>query len=142
MAEPKSVGERLRLVRNKRGLSLDELAESAGVSKSFLWEVENDRSGISGERLLRVANVLGASLDYLMRGDQNREIEQSLSIEIPRALGEMAEELGLTYGQTITLMEIDRSLVARRRNSGGSLMTKDDWASLYEGVRPFLEGKS
>ena len=142
MAEPRSVGERLRFIRGQRGLSLDALAERAGVSKSFLWGVENDKSGISGERLLKVANVLGASLDYLLRGERATEVERPRSVEIPRELGELAEEYHLTYGQTLALLEIDRSLVARRRHTGRPHMSKDDWARLYEGVKPFLEGKA
>ena len=62
-----TVGKRLQHVRNLRGLTLDQLAERAGISKSFLSEVEHDRSGITGEKLLRVANALGASLDFLLR---------------------------------------------------------------------------
>lgn len=139
MPEPGSVGARLRLVRDERGLSLEELAERAGVSKSFLWEVEHDRSGISGERLLKVANVLGASLDYLLRGTPTGGMPNPKAVEIPSELGELAEELGLSYGQTIALLEVEQSLVARRRNSGVARMTKDEWRSLYEGVRPFLE---
>ena len=139
MGEPNSVGERLRHVRGQRGLSLDDVAERAGVSKSFLWEVENDRSGISGERLLRVANVLGASLDYLLRGERPPGMEEPQSTEIPRELGEVAEEFQLTFGQTIALLEIDRSLVARRRHAGRPHMSKQDWEQLYKGVKPFLE---
>ena len=139
MAEPHTVGERLRYVREQRGMSLEALAELAGLSKSFLWEVERDRSGISGERLLSVANVLGASLDYLLRGQRSPEMEDPQSVEIPRELSEFAEEQGLTYGQTLALLEVDRSLVARRRRSGPTHMSRQEWARLYKGVKPFLE---
>ena len=139
MAEPRSVGQRLRYVRGLRELSLEALAQRAGVSKSFLWGVENDKSGISGERLLKVANVLGASLDYLLRGERTPGMEAPRTIEIPRELSEFAEEHHLTYGQTLALLEIDRSLVARRRREGRPHMSKQDWARLYEGVKPFLE---
>lgn len=139
MADPGSVGERLRFVREERGLSVEELADRAGVSKSFLWEVERDRSGISGEKLLKVANVLGASLDYLLRGTPTPGMAAPKTIEIPRELGELAEELHLSYGQTVALLEVDRSLVARRRRTGEAHMTKEDWKTLYDGVRPFLE---
>ena len=142
MVEPQSVGGRLRYVREQRGLTLERLAERAGVSKSFLWEIENDKSGISGERLLKVANVLNASLDYLLRGQRTPGMEEPESIEIPRELGRLAEELHLSYGQTIALLEIDRSLVARRRRAGQPHMSKEDWGRLYEGVEPFLEDKS
>ena len=142
MAEPQSVGERLRYVREQQGLSLDRLAERAELSKSFLSEVENDKSGISGERLLKVANVLGASLDYLLRGERTPGMEGPRSVEIPKELGELAEELLLTYGKTVALLEVNQSLVARRRRSGRPHMSKDDWRQLYDGLKPFLEDKS
>lgn len=142
MAEPRSVGERLRYVRTQRGLSIDALAGQSGVSKSFLWGVENDKSGISGERLLQVANVLGASLDYLLRGVQTPGMEQPRAIEIPTELGEFAEERHLTYRQTLALLEVNGSLVARRRGGGRPQMTRRDWERLYEGVAAFLEDKA
>lgn len=122
-------------------MSLEALAERAGVSKSFLWEVEHDRSGISGERLLKVANVLNASLDYLLRGQRSPHMEEPPSVEIPRELSEFAEENQLTYGQTLALLEIDRSLVARRRREGRVHMSKEEWERLYRGVEPFLEDR-
>ena len=142
MAEPRSVGERLRYVRTQRRLSLDALADQSGVSKSFLWGVENDKSGISGEKLLQVATVLGASLDYLLKGERTPGMEQPRSIEIPRDLGELADERHLTYRQTLALLEINRSLVARRREGRRPQMTKHDWERLYEGVKFFLEEKA
>ena len=104
LGEPQSLGERLRHVRGQCGLSLDALAGRAEVSKSFLWEVENDRSGISGERLLRVANVLGASLDYLLRGSRVPGTEEPQPAKIPRELGDLAEELHLAYSHTVALL--------------------------------------
>lgn len=142
MAGLDSVGRRLRHVREQRGLSLEGLAQRAGLSKSFLWEVENDRSGISGERLLRVANVLGASLDYLLRGEPSAGTEAPDTIEIPRELSELADERHLTYRQTLALLEIDRSLVARRRRAGRPHMSKQDWERLHDGLAPFLEDQS
>ena len=136
------MGGRLRHVREQRGLSLGELAVRAGVSKSFLWEVENDRSGISGERLLRVANVLGASLDYLLRGDRTPGMEKPSSIEIPRELGEVAEEVRLTYAQTIALLEIDRSLVARRRRAGPTTHDETGLDEALRGGTALLGGKA
>ena len=142
MPEPQSVGERLRYVREQQGLSLDRLADKAEVSKSFLSGVENNKSGISGENLLKVANALGASLDYLLRGQPTSGTAESRSVEIPSELGELAEERQLTYGETVALLEVNQSLVARRRRTGQSHMSKHDWEKLYEGVKSFLENKS
>lgn len=133
-----TVGKRLQHVRNMRGLTLDQLAERAGISKSFLSEVEHDRSGITGEKLLRVANALNASLDFLLRGEPAPEEYEPPAIEIPNELGELAEELGLTYRQTLALLDVERSIVARRSSGIQGRKTKDQWRSLYEGVKEFL----
>ena len=138
MAKMETVGQRLRYIRDQRNLTLDRLGQMAGVSKSFLWGVENNKSGISGEKLLRVANALGASLDFLLRGDAPEHYEAS-AIEIPVELSELAEELGLTYRETMTVLEIDRSIVARRRPTGGGHKTAQYWQTLYNSVKSFLE---
>lgn len=134
-----TVGKRLRHIREQRGLTLDQLAERAGVSKSFLWEVEQDKSGISGERLLRVANALGASLDFLLRGEPAPDAYRPPVVEIPRELSELAEELGLTHRQTLALLEINQSILARRSSKPRAPMAKEEWRKLYEGVSSFLE---
>lgn len=134
-----SVGQRINYIRKHKAYTLDYLAKRAGVSKSFLWEVENNRSGMSGERLLRVANALEASLEFLLRGQAAPENYRAPSIEIPVELSELAEELSLTYKQTLTLLEISSSIVARRSTKSREQQTTDDWRNLYKGVQQFLE---
>jgi transcriptional regulator with XRE-family HTH domain len=129
----------MRHIREQRGLTLDQLADKARVSKSFLWGVEQDKTGISGERLMRVANVLGASLDFIMRGQPAPESYRPPVIEIPAELSELAEDLLLTHRQTLALLEVHQSIVARRADRTRSAMTKEDWRKLYKGVSPFLE---
>ncbi len=136
---PKSVGSRIRYVRTQKELTLDQLAEKAGISKSFLWEVEHDRSDIGGEKLLRVANVLGASLDFLLRGEPAPKDYQPPVIEIPGDLSDLAEEIGLTYQKTLALLDIERSVRARRSTKIREPRTKEYWRKLYEGMKPFLE---
>ena len=134
-----TVGQRINYIRSEQGLTLERLADQAGVSKSFLWEVEQDRSGISGRRLLQVANALGASLDFLLRGDPAPQDYEPLSIEIPRALSEVAEQLGISYRQTMMLLDIDRSIVARRGGRSRAMRNHDDWKTLHDAVKDFLE---
>lgn len=134
-----SVGGRIRLVRTKRGWTLEQVAEKAGISKSFLSEVERG-SDIGGERLLRVANALGASLDYLMRGVTTEEEFKPTSVEIPAEVNTLAQEAGLTYRQTLALLEIDRSVMAHRRDER-RVRDKAYWERLYDAVKPFLEEK-
>lgn len=139
MPELNTIGQRINYVRTQQGFTLERLAQRAGVSKSFLWEVEHDRSGISGKRLLEVADALGASVDYLLRGGSTPETDEARSVEIPAELSEVAEELGLTFRQTRILLDVDRSIVARRGGRAGGRKNKEAWRSLYEAVSPFME---
>ena len=140
MSRKETVGQRLQYIRTNKGLTLDQLAERVGISKSFLWEVEHDNSGISGEKLLRVANALSASLDFILRGEPSPENYQGPPVvEIPSELSDMAEEQGLTYKKTLALLEIEKSIIARRSTKGHSRKSKEDWLKLYNGVKPFLE---
>eukprot|EP01036_Dinobryon_divergens_P052741 gene52741-70502_t len=38
------LGEKLKILRKKKELTLDALAAEAGLSKSYLWELENRES--------------------------------------------------------------------------------------------------
>jgi len=137
-----TMGVRIRDIREEKGYTLEKLAGKAGVSKSFLWEVEQDKTGISGERLLRLANALGASLDFLLRGEPAPKDYTPPTIDIPWELSEVAEERGLSHRETVALLEVQRSLVARRSSNSRTAVTKQDWRDLHDGVRQFLEDKS
>ena len=134
-----TLGQRVNYIRMQKGLTLEALADRSGLSKSFLWEVEQDRSGISGRRLLQVADALNASVEFLLRGGSAPKEYEPQSIEVPLSLGEFAEEEGLTYRQTLTLLEIEGSIVARRGGGARGSKGKEDWRSLYLAVKPFLE---
>ena len=139
MPQLNTVGQRINYLRNEMGLTLKALADLSGLSKSFIWEVEQDRSGISGRRLLQVADALNASVEFLLRGGPAPKEYEPPSIEVPRSLGELAEEEGLTYRQTMTLLEIEQSIVARRGGGPRAMKAKEDWHSLYQAVKTFLE---
>lgn len=62
------VGKRIQELRLKRGLSLSELAERAGVSKSYLSTIERDvQSNPSIQFLDKIATVLNVPADSLLQ---------------------------------------------------------------------------
>jgi transcriptional regulator with XRE-family HTH domain len=133
-----TLGERVKTSRQSLGWTQDKLAQEAGISKSFLSEIENDKANVSGENLMKLANTLDISLDYLMKGESSGE-RRPRPIEIPVELSEMAEELGLSHKSTMALLATHRSLVARRSTKEKSEMTKEGWRDLYERLRNYLE---
>jgi transcriptional regulator with XRE-family HTH domain len=60
------VGERLRELRQERGLSLAEVAEGTGISTSFLSVLETGRSDITLGRLMKLVKFFGTSVEELL----------------------------------------------------------------------------
>jgi transcriptional regulator with XRE-family HTH domain len=63
------VGERLRDIRRLRRATLKTIADRAGVSESFLSQVERGRASASIASLRRIANALGVSVADLFEPD-------------------------------------------------------------------------
>lgn len=130
MATP---GDRIREIRDDQSMTQDELALRSGLSKGFLSDVENNKRNISSQNLLKIANVLGASVDYLLRG-VSVEVVAAQPVVIPPELSQAAEELELTYTQTLELLEAHQSVIARRSSRGLRKFRVDDWKRLYKAV--------
>lgn len=73
------LGDKIRKLRKKQGLTLEKLANKAGLSKSYLWELENRESQKpSAEKLTAVADALGVSSDYFLEDDIRAPEEKHL----------------------------------------------------------------
>jgi len=67
VASEVAVGERLRTIRIVRRRTLREVAEAAGLSESFLSQVERGRCSASIASLRRIAEGLGVSMADLFQ---------------------------------------------------------------------------
>jgi transcriptional regulator with XRE-family HTH domain len=132
MAKP---GDRVRDAREQRNWTQEQLDEAAGLSKSFLSEIENDKRNISSESALKIADALGISLDYLLRGETGQREREREPITIPPELSQVAEELGLTYRETLTLLEAHGAVIARRSAKLVRPPTTEEWKRLYLAIR-------
>ncbi|TDA69440.1 MAG: transcriptional regulator [Clostridia bacterium] len=61
-----SLGERLRVIREERGLSLSELAEKVSISPSYLSEIERDNVYPAVHTLKALAGTLKVSVSTLV----------------------------------------------------------------------------
>ena len=64
------LGERLRAIRVLRRLTLREVAEAAGVSESFVSQLERGRSNASVATLQRLAAAVGIEVSDLFAGEE------------------------------------------------------------------------
>lgn len=59
---PQDLGRLVRAQRRASGLRIDDAAALCGVSVDLLSRLENGRSGVSSERLLKVLDGLGLAM--------------------------------------------------------------------------------
>ena len=127
------MGKRIAELREGLGLTQKQLAEAAGLSVTFLSEVENGRRNISSIKLLRIAEELNTSMDYLARGTET-EPRQRTPTKIPPELSDAAEEQRWSYAQTRGLLQTSEMIRERRSPSGTEVpktYSKQDWINLY-----------
>jgi transcriptional regulator with XRE-family HTH domain len=67
------LGRRVRLMRKFGGLTLDNLADRTDMSKTGIWQIEQGRSEPSASTLLRLSLALNCSVEYLVKGDIERD---------------------------------------------------------------------
>jgi transcriptional regulator with XRE-family HTH domain len=70
MSEERQLGSRIRSLRERKGLPLRSVADAAGVSESFLSQVERGVASPSVASLRRVAEALGESVGALFEGGE------------------------------------------------------------------------
>jgi transcriptional regulator with XRE-family HTH domain len=131
-----SVGDRIREIREIKKLTQDQLAEKAAMSKGFLSEIENGKRNVSSEYLLRIANSLGASVDYLLRGTTDLPDNATKEpVVIPPELSDAAQKLNLSYVETVELLEAHRSVIAKRSLKQSKPFTTLDWIALHKAIK-------
>lgn len=58
----------LRELRRRNGMTMKQLGEEVGVAESTISLYENGKREADYETMLKIAEVFGVSLDYLLRG--------------------------------------------------------------------------
>ena len=62
----KVFGERLKELRNEKGLSILQLGNELGVSDATICRWENDKSDVKAEQIVLVAQYFKVTTDYLL----------------------------------------------------------------------------
>ena len=133
------VGERIRKRRLEIGWTQEQLCTKAGLSKSFLSELENGKRSVSASNLLDIARTLNVSLDYLMTGKASGE--QQTEVSIPSSLAKFAADAELSLRQTLMLLDMQKQIVAHRSAKKKDGLEAVDWQKFYGGVKEFLENE-
>ncbi|MBF0311615.1 MAG: helix-turn-helix transcriptional regulator [Magnetococcales bacterium] len=74
-----SLGEKIRLLRKEKKLTLEQIGALTGSSKSYLWELEQGRIPTpSAEKLQRIAQALDVTASFLVDDERDKPDEESL----------------------------------------------------------------
>jgi len=115
-----TIGQRVKAVREYRGMQQQKLAEIVGCTPTHLSDVERDQRGVSLELLQSLSVTLDVPMDYLMidethiaksylRDDILGELTEQMTPETLKKLITVAESLlGMQqdYEKRINLLEL------------------------------------
>lgn len=73
MVDQKKIGIRIQECRKKQHMTVERLAEAAGISPEFLRAIESGQKGMSLNTLSSLAVALQTSADYLLYGSSSEE---------------------------------------------------------------------
>jgi transcriptional regulator with XRE-family HTH domain len=132
---PSTLGERIAECRGSLGWTQKQLAEKAGISVTFLSELENGHRLPGTEIALRLADVLGVSIDYLLRGRLSPTAPPR-PVVVPPALAQAAEDQGWSFSEAIDLLKAHQLVLARRSVSRPDEkpehLSKTDWIAMHK----------
>lgn len=68
MIDYKVIGNRIKQVRTKKGITQEELAEMLGVSPEYCSKIECGKTKINLERLSQISVIFDIEIEYLISG--------------------------------------------------------------------------
>lgn len=97
------LGEKIKKLRQNKGLTQEALAEKTSLTPSYIGQIERGERKLSVETLVQIGNTLGASFDYLLQSDSRTEYDS--------ALDELAAAFrGRTHSEIKMIIEVSRSI--------------------------------
>jgi transcriptional regulator with XRE-family HTH domain len=124
-----AVGARIRKFRSEKDLNLSQLADRAGVSKSYLSALENTDASMqsarrpSAETLYAIAQALGVTMADLM----GRKALAQPDSPPPQSLVEFANRYGLPA--------TDVRMLSAIKFRGEPPKTVERWQHIYNAIR-------
>ncbi len=77
-------------------------------------------------------------MSFILEGSNNRERDSCDETRIPAALASAAEQLDLSYVVTVSLLNGQASLIARRSSEAHAEWSTEMWVAFYQKVKEFI----
>lgn len=125
----KTLGQKVREARNKKNMTLDELAQQSGTSKAYLSQLENGHSERpSAETLYKIAITLDVSMAELL-GKKLKKVEE-VDKAIPASLRKAANQFRWNPEDIRMLQSVNL-----RYGKNLSSNSVEDWRFIYETIK-------
>ncbi|MBF0144467.1 MAG: helix-turn-helix transcriptional regulator [Magnetococcales bacterium] len=90
---PTLLSEKIKRLRKEKGLTLEQLGELTGSSKSYIWALENQNPPRpSAEKIQKIAEVLGVTGEFLLDQDQETPERGDMDLAFFRKYQKMPED--------------------------------------------------
>lgn len=99
------VGNTVRELRLKHGLTIADVSERIGLSRGMLSKIENGQTAASLETLSKLAQALGVSLSVLFR---NYDVPEGSAQLVKKNTGMEVVRRGTKHGHTYHLLAYDQ----------------------------------
>lgn len=101
----KGVGERIMIARTMRGYTREYLAELAGISSKFLYEIECGKKGFTVKVFYDLCTALDVDSDYILTGKDTVVYDRKLMNSIQLFDEGQMEKIGMILKEIHELME-------------------------------------
>lgn len=78
----KEIGERIFIRRRSLKLTQEEVAEKMNVSIQMISNLELGKKAIRPENLIKISSILNISTDFILKGEETEESNNSLNEKI------------------------------------------------------------
>ena len=130
-------GYKIREVRQERGLSMSQLARDAGVSKSYLSQIENGNSKQpSATILLKIATALDSTLAHIINVPR-----PVYGLHIYDEVHESLKEMVDRFGDQLDIAPEDIYMLAQINYRGRTPDTAEGWLHILLAVKAAVNAK-
>lgn len=86
-------GNRVKMLRNEKKLTQQDLSKKIGVSKSALSQIENNKITPSRETVSALSHVLDVTSDFILGLSEYRELDKEESSEVRKEMNVLTEKI-------------------------------------------------
>lgn len=138
----KGLGQRIREARSAKGLSLQQLEDASGISKSYIWRIEKSEERDetvrpSGDTLAKLANALGISAEALLTHHKGGLAvhHATLGRDVPTLPPSLVDYIALCKARGTPLDREKIQMLEGIKYEGSVPATAEDWEFIMQAIR-------